>query len=156
MDILATYGGTPAEFRENFRVTRMVQDTDIVEAQDMIVEAYAVPYLGGFDDPFTAVVIDPDTQEEVTELDAAEHAKLVFALNCLTFARLLMSQLYRTEYTTAQPTKLNANVANEVELARQIAQYRRFGIAVCLQWRKKALGDERRLPDTIHILNDGI
>lgn len=152
IEIMETYGMTETEFRETFRVTQMVKTRDIEMAENEALDSYAVPYFSMIaTDPF--VTIDPDTEEETP--DAAAHGELATALGRITYARLLYSRLYKTEYTTASPTKLNATIPSDAEVVRQVAAYRRMAMEVFIKWWEAA-GNKGPLPNVTHILGDGL
>lgn len=149
-EMLENYGADAETMRTEMRLTRMTTDEDISAARDMCVAAYLQPYLRDLPQPFTTE--DPDTGEEVVDED--EMQNFVRRLRSLIYARLLYSQLYRTEYTTAQPTKINATTPSVAEVSRQIGAYRRDAISALIDYYRSVKGERAELPKIYQILGE--
>lgn len=136
-------GYDESEFRATFHVTRMVTTTDIETAKNEIIFCYAFPYLESVDYETFLSEVSLDAQSDI--------ARNIFKL---VYARMLYTQLYKTEYATVKPTKKNAELPTYVEINRQIGAFRRMGITALRQVWRKYNGGLQNEPLTIKILGD--
>lgn len=114
-------------FRGSFQVTKMTRDADIARCRNEVVDAYLAIYL---DEVEYSV---PDEGGE--EVDAVG-ITIAGAVARLQFARLIYSNLWRSEYAAAKPTKQNAAAAERAEIVRQAATNRRLAISTLEDIRK--------------------
>lgn len=125
--ILAAYSRNYSDelFRGDYQVTAMTKSSDIERCRGEVVQAYLVPYLGA------VTYVEPEEGD-----DDAIGIIVAGAIARLTFARLIYSNVWRSEYAAAKPSKQNAAAAERAEIVRQAATYRRMAMATLEDLRK--------------------